>query len=443
MKSVVFMLIGLIALSARSANAEARYSGRFTFGSYVSSETFLQATDGATWNDFATASSRFFVNVQNISTSGLNFTADLRDKHDFFDKLDSENLALTGTNSFQVRRLSVNADAANYRVIGSVGRFAVDEAGTVQTDGVELGYKIRDSLRVAGFAGFNPRSSNRSYLEFNKDQSNFGLWTSYQPQFEKWGRYFRQSNALVVEQYKGQTDRAFWYQNLSYQWRVYSQFNLLLYLDFVPRTNVQNANLSYTQVFFNSLQTSLGASRIDVIEYARRQAIRDHLTPSPYTETSLTLSQRISGRLSVRLASKYGVRSLDSKKRNEFALGLLSTQLFSTPMTGKIFAISRKNFTAQDTLGRLELEFFLKKWEGSAMFETGISRDETSGLLHPKTGELGLAYLLSKELYTMGSLQYTSDENVRVLSGFFKLGYRFGNKELTPLRDGAPPLGTL
>ena len=61
-------------------------------------------------------------------------------------------------------------------------------------------------------------------------------------------------------------------------------------------------------------------------------------------------------------------------------------------------------------------------------------------MYHPIIGEVSYANYLTKALYGTVSLQYAENEDVRIISGFFKLGYRLGSDDVAPLRNGSAPV---
>lgn len=438
--------IGFAATLTYGPGAQAaRYSGRITLGSYVSAESYSATSADTSPNDFATVSNRFFLNYADFGLSGVSLTTDVRDKHDFFDRLDKERLQLNASNAFQLRRLSATYDQSGRRFFTTFGRFPVQEAGATQTDGIESGVKITEMWRLAAFAGYNPKTLDTSYLTFQKDRTVFGLWTAYQPRFDFWKRYLRQSAAFVVEKYQSQTDRNYLYNSFVFQWSAPSQISAQAYVDFVPSSKMQNGNLSYNQEWVQGLTTTLSFSRIDVIEYARRQGLLETRSPSPYTEESLRVKGDLSNSLSLYSEVSSGLRSIDNLKRTEVSVGTVATRFLSRYLTAKLEGASRKNFASTDTLIRSEIGFFSNKWEFIFKVDAGVSQETGTDAMtvHPIELEVGTAYFISKQLYMTLNLQSARDERVKILSGFFKLGYRFGTQEVAPLRDGAPPIGSL
>jgi hypothetical protein len=110
---------------------------RFSLGGFVSRERFAENPDES--NDFATVSGRAYVLVQDWGKDRWEFASDVRDKNDFFDKLDAERLKLTNRNQLQLRQFSFRRPNYTGRWLPQIGRFAVPESGSVFVDGAQLG----------------------------------------------------------------------------------------------------------------------------------------------------------------------------------------------------------------------------------------------------------------------------------------------------------------
>ena len=90
----------------------------------------------------------------------------------------------------------------------------------------------------------------------------------------------------------------------------------------------------------------------------------------------------------------------------------------------------------------MNANYFSKQWELDVDLdvasEKSTTRQDTVYLL-----ELGAARHFSREMFATLSYQYAKDNFVDIHSAFFRFTYRFGNREVAPIRDGAPPAGRL
>jgi hypothetical protein len=169
-------------------------------GAYLAKENFSDATTETSTNDNTIISSRFYLDVSQLGSQNLETTFDIRDKHDFFDKLDRERLELKAKNRFQLRQMSVKLPNHDLGFYGTFGRFPVLEAGAVYTDGVELGWRWTSSMSSSVFGGLNPKRNDQTYLTFNQTSSIYGADFLYQPNTRSWDESYYWTNAVVSNQ---------------------------------------------------------------------------------------------------------------------------------------------------------------------------------------------------------------------------------------------------
>ena len=419
------------------------YSGRILTGAYASTERFSELSDGTQRNDFATISSRFYLHASDISKELFEFTSDFRDKNDFFDKLDSERLTLTSNNTLQLRQLNVRRNNDHFSVFGGFGRMPIPEAGAVNTDGLELGYRFPLGLRTGLFGGFNPQRTDQSAMQWNHDSTVYGAYGVFQPQSDNWRRYFYSSSALVGQKNVGHLDRMYYYNNTVYQWQAPNQILGLLYLDFVPKTNIQSAFISYDQEWTKRFSTTFNVSAIDTIEYSRRKGVLERLESSPYRELNTRFRQKLNDISVLYYSLIYGKRSSDSLSKVEVSVGPRFAHFLSRHFQGGVAAGYRKNFTSRDYFSRADIGYFSKDWESTLSGEFGSQKETGGDTYYPLVLEASVARYISRALYATLSFQDASTSRVTIYSTFFKIGYRFGSKNVPPLRDGAPPMGSL
>ncbi|MGE4132042.1 MAG: hypothetical protein AB7F86_10430 [Bdellovibrionales bacterium] len=439
----ILSLVALLCLMAPPRARAQKVHERFSFGGFASTERFQDASGGSDSNDFAVASARAFLMVQDWGRGKWELISDLRDKHDFFDKLDSERLQLTDRNEFQLRQMSLRR--ANPRLFWNpqFGRFPIPEAGSAFTDGAQIAMNFSPSLTASFFGGLNPKQEAQSYLAFDPDSQVYGATLRYQSAARSWTRNFYTAHSYVEKVYAGHLDRRYIFHNMSYQWRPTSRLLTLAYLDLVPRTYVQTANLIWQQGFSRYFSTELAGLSMDSIEYSRRAGVLEKLPSSPYREGRLKLNLRSSARTRFFHDSIYGKREVDKKERIEEHLGVFRTGIFSKNWDGHALLGWRRNFTSLDYLARAGLGYFSRSWESTLDVDYATQKYDEGKTLNPLIAEISLSHYHSRNLYSTISVQHAADEEKRILSVFFKLGLQLGNQEVAPVRDGAPPRGRL
>ncbi|MGE0634167.1 MAG: hypothetical protein AB7O96_17260 [Pseudobdellovibrionaceae bacterium] len=438
----IFIVIGQLVSSKGYCE---NVNGRFTFGGYTATERFTDSSGtGSDKNDFQTLSARFFLNVEKISKSDWQTTVDLRDKHDFFDKLDAERLQLSSKNEFQVRQLSVkNSETERFWGV-QLGRFAVLEAGAAFTDGLQVENHWNREWTSSLFAGLNPKRDDQSYTAYNSEAEIRGGTLTYQRSTKSWNENFYSTQALVEKATHGEANRRYFFNNLNYQWSQNSRVITLLYYDFLTRSFIQNGNLIWQQGWSDYFQTEANAFVIDAIEYDRRKNVLEALPASPYREGSLKFNLNLgktSGRIHLRAQS--GEREVDQKKRTAVEIGFIKTGLFGPQWDIYGTLGAQKNFVSEDQIARFGLGYFSRKWEWSLDAQSQIQKNDNGTTSRPIILESSLANYVSRNTYLTLAGQYAKDERVTILGAFFRVGYRFGSREIPPLRDGAPPRGPL
>ena len=421
------------------------WSGRFTLGGYSSTERFIDSSGtGSDKNDFQTVSARLFLKGEELTQQGLETTLDLRDKHDFFDKLDKERLALGARNEFQARQLSIRLSKPQSFLGLQVGRFPVYEAGSAYVDGLQIESHWTPNLYSSFFGGLNPQKQGRSYLQFDSKSQIYGANLTYQNLGGGWDRNFYATHGIVNESYKGHTDRNYIFQNIIYQWQENSRLMTLLYYDLVPRGYVQNGNMTLQNGFGEHLLTEINYTALDVIEYSRRQGVLEVLPSSPYNESSGKLTYKINNMQDrYYLLASSGRREVDKLKRDTVELGFIKSQIFGPKWDLYAVIGDRQNFTSHDSVGRVGIGYFSRRWEFNLDVDSEVQKNNNGTTSYPLIVEGAYSYYISRNLFFMASGESATDQKVKILSAFFKIGYRFGNRVLAPLRDGAPPRGPL
>lgn len=417
--------------------------GRFSIGAAATTEKFKSVDSGSDRNDTLFSSQRFFYKVSDIGENQWEVTTDLRNKYDSFDKLNKELLQLDSKNEFQVQQLSTRMLNPNGSLSPTLGRFQIPEAGAVFVDGINLQYRLTSNWYSGLFGGLNPKQIDKTTLVSDNKATEAGAFFTYQKRTGDWETNQYLSHGLVQQKYNNQIERQFIFQNGVYQWQADSRIMSLVYLDFTPRTHVQTMYLIYQQGVSHSFSFEIGQLGIDSVEYLRRQNVLERLDPSSYKETHVRLDYRLDSDQTLSLASSVGERSADQLKRTDVSLGYRLQNFISKKWDTQFKIISRKNFTSQDNILSWSLGYFSRSYEIILDADYAIQKNDDGITTHPNNTELSFTNFFSKEIFASAVLQRSTDEAVTILGTFVKFGYRFGNQELPPIRDGAAPRGSL
>jgi hypothetical protein len=416
--------------------------GRFTVGGFVSREDHSSADDDTSRNDFATASARLFVRSTELADRYDEVTFDLRDKNDFFSKVNKEQLELTNQNDLQVRQASYSYNKNTNGLYGKVGRFPILQAGSAYADGIEGGYNWSSKLKTAVFGGYNPRRDDRSYLEFSSKATIYGAYMDYVPKSQFWYERFNMANALAQESFDGQVDRRYWFHNSVLQWNEKSFISALFYIDFIPRTYIQNASVNYSQGYQKTYTSMLTASAVDVIQYRRVQDVRETLKPSAYREVKWALKNNYEQAKSWVFTQRFGTRDDDNLNRATTSIGFNFPQMFSKRFDFYSEGSYKHEFTKNGLYVKGGSGYFSDVWEFNLDLELGSETQSDNTKLHPIVAEFSAGRQYSRKFFGVFSAQMAKDEQVNILTLFAKLTYRFGG-DTAPIRDGASPRGRL
>jgi hypothetical protein len=437
------VLTALLALTPSGAAHGMTYTSQTSFGAFVSDENFAEALDGQTKNDFYLLSARYFIKATDIGSRHLEFITDVRNKYDFFENVDKELLTLTGANTFQLRQLSVS-QPEDVRGWGwTVGRFPLSEAGAINVDGGEAVYGWSRELKTSIFGGLNPRRADQLYFDFNGDSQVVGTYTVYKPKADIGRSYFWTSNAAVGQLVQSNLDRFYLFNSSTYRLSERTQLTSLIYLDFVPRLYFQTAYLSWQQGWNRDFTSNINLMSIDVIEYTRRQGFLETLPPSGYQEGNIQVQQRLNPEVQLLYNAALGLRQYDGLGRLELSAGPSTNKFLGPHYSAAALIGGGRNFSANNIFLRGTLGYYSKFWELTLDQDIGYQIEDSGDTLTPLTTEVSAAHFFSRQLYATLSLQRASNENVSILAGYFRIGYRFGSDAVPPLRDGAPPRGRL
>jgi hypothetical protein len=436
-----FFVLGIFLISF--ATHATKTTGRLTLGVASSTERFNSTDFGSDKNDTFFSSQRIFYRVSEMGDDQWELLTDLRNKYDSFDKLNKEQYQLDPRDEFQIRQFSLRMVNPNGSFVPTIGRFQVSEAGAVFVDGLNFQYRFATDWSAGIFGGLNPKQVDKAFFVSDSKATQAGAFLTYQRKADGWDTNEYLTHGFIQQKYNTETERQFLFQNFIYQWAEDSRIISLLYLDFVPRTFVQTINLIYQQSFSRNFSTELGLLGIDVIEYQRRQNVLERLSPSPYKEAHLGFDFKTTRDSTLSLTASSGERSSDQLKRTDLSLGYRLQNFITRNWDAQLKLTGRKNFTSQDSLVGFSLGYFSKAYEVVVDLDYGIQKNDDGVTTHPQTSEISLTSFFSKEIFATAAFERSADENVTILGTFIKLGYRFGNQELPPIRDGAAPRGSL
>jgi hypothetical protein len=457
------IFIGTLLVCSTAKVAAADVHGRATVGGYFAKERFSNASGEEATNDAASLSGRGFLDLSNLGANEYRFVLDIRDKNDFFDKLDKEKLELTPKNSVQLRQLYVQYPNSSGKLYGTLGRFSAFDAGVVYADGAEIGFRPTSKFRLGLFGGASPKyEAVEAFDKFGSGRL-FGGFGIFQSTSQDWYEYSSVSTAFVsmaadklpTEEgvladtgsgyATGEFERSFVYNNSILQFNRDTRLIALIYFDVKPTTNLQNMWLSLYRRFSPKFSGTLSGLRIESTEYRKTQDLREKLEPSSYSQGKLDLTFRVSDPTSLIASLIYGHRDVDDLKRTELSAGALFSNFISNKFSASALAGVRKKFTTSDVFARVGLGRYSRMFETTIDFEyateTRITGDKKQ--LHPTKLEIGIGTILSSKIFGTLAVQQTKDEEVSILSGLFRISTRFGNKEIPPVRDGAPARGSL
>lgn len=447
MKKIIFSKGSILLLTFLfTTSSYASYYGRFISGGFFSKEVF-RSSQLDRYNDVAILSERLFVNFDKILDSNTEFTLDLRDKDNFFDKLNNERLKLTAKNKLQLYQFNLRNSGLNEGVAYSLGRFPLSEAGAIFVDGLDLG--IRKNLyglstKFSLFYGLNPQLIDESEIKFNKDSKVYGGYVVLENKGKEWDRYLYSTTSLVRQEFKSEVDRFYFFNNTNFQTSKGENFSSILYLDLAPKVYIQNLWTTYVFDLQNKFKLRTSLSTIDTLHYVRIQDVRETLPSSRYHQTSFSLrSPSVYNTTSYETKLTLGLREVDKKSLAELKFGTYFPRIIKDEISGTLNAGVKKSFTANDLLFGGSLLHSNKFREISLNQDFQLEKREAQPLNLVFITEGSYTKFFDRSLFGVISVQNIWDRNVSIFSVLFKVSYRFGEGGQAPIRDGSPPMGQL
>jgi len=334
--------------------------------------------------------------------------------------------------------MNVRLNNSDGMLYGALGRFSLQEAGGVFSDGAEIGFRWTPNWRTSFFGGLEPKRFGQTYVGFNSDSSVLGTYTTYQLKSPSLSKNLYWSTALVGQNVQGNMDRLYWYNNTIYQWSAPNQVVAMVYLDFVPRLNIQSALISAHQDLSTTWATNLSLTAVDVIEYMRIQGVLQTLASSPYREAALNIRAQMysGGFFDTNLV--YGARTTDSLVNADISVGPSFYRLFDGHASFRTLLGARRHFDGNEAYTRVVGSYFSKSWEFNLSANFALNVQSYGSTRHKWINDLSATRFFSTDFLAVVSLQEAHDETVQIWSGLFRLSYIFGQKATAPIRDTAP-----
>ena len=437
-----FTFAALVAVVAGDAQAY-DYAGHLLSGAYIAHETFPAAVGGSKDNDQLVFSNRAYLDVSKIGRSQYEFVTDIRDNHDFFDKVDTARLNLNGQNKFRLRLLAFKDPGITHPYFWAVGRFLPGDNGVIYNDGAEVGYKVTSSNSIGAFAGRRPQVNDERAAQAAAAALQVGIYDVYQNDSMTWNEGKYSSNMLVYAPRTFVHDEMT--QSLDYIHQSFLHFGpndrLNTYLDLAtrPAVKAEDALIGYDHRFNAELSSSINYTRIDLTEYKNSRDIFETLSASSYQQ--LRLQSRYKLPWSMRLDGHilYGERYLDHLRRVEVAAGPRFSKLLGGHATISHALGYRRNFLSNDWFLNNNMTHYSESWEISGDLKLGLRHQDSGENLHPVTCGLRLGHVFAGSVLATLGVEYAHDERTTISSGLLTIGYRFGSREFLPIRDVAPP----
>lgn len=432
-------VVALMAIIASASVLAMDYHARAMLGGYGSRESFTNTSDptsdGSTSNNAAIASARFFLDARRLGDDEWRCVVDLRDKNDFFDKMDRERLELTSRNDFQTRQAWVGRDNEAGLFHARAGRFGVMEAGYRPVDGVEIGLHDGRSARVGLFGGWDPWLIDQTYYQHDPMARVTGVYVGIAPEPSSDVTVSNRvaiNNAIAANTYGTAMDRVWWHHDSLWQWNAGGRVSASADVDAIPTRKLQNGRLDYDQWFLGGFRSVMVVSRWDAIQYRRERDIREWLKPSPYDEARWTLGYRPAAYLTLETMGRIGRRSYDAKLRREIAPTVRWRRL-GGPWTASTTLGYERGFVATRQYARLTGGYERPSWELLASTERAIERnDDDGGTTNPVISELSISGFPTRSLVLTAGGQYAIDERVSIASAFVSVATRWSNRESLP-----------
>lgn len=418
------------------------YQGYLLGGGYIAREQFLTETAGVTSNDRAVASSRLTLDVTKISSHQYQCFVDLRDQHDFFDKVDVERLELQGRNSLRLRQLNIRDPGLSHQYFWTIGRFLPGANNVIFNDGIEFGMRLNTNHRLGVFAGYRPRITDEPVADLGSDLYQAGTYHIYELEGQSWdeGKYV--ANFLISgPQFatdQGTITNTWINQSLLHfgpSHRASSYLNILGQ----DSPQLEEGRLEWDERFNTKLSARVSASHLDLRAYSHQRDILEPLPASPYSQAKGLFQYRISDRARIEGTVTLGRRTIDNLDKQELTLGGAVTRFASEHAQISGYIGSRRGYISRDLFVNSVFNYFAARWMSDVSLRLTHQSRFNGIVLNQVVINSNVGVYLSKQILLTAGGEIAADENNRIASGLLTIGYRFGTREFTPLRDVAPP----
>ncbi|MBM4251127.1 MAG: hypothetical protein FJ146_04095 [Deltaproteobacteria bacterium] len=442
-RTITKLIIAAFSMNLWAADALAYdYHGYLLGGGYIAREQFTAETAGLTNNDRAVVSSRLTLDVTKISSQQYQLFIDIRDQHDFFDKVDAERLELRGRNSLRLRQLNLSDPGHSHKYFWTIGRFLPGANNVVFNDGIESGLRLNPNHRVGVFAGYKPRITDEPVADIGSDLYQIGGYHIYELEGESWdeGKYianflisgpeFANDQGTVTNTWINQSllhfgprHRAGSYLNVSGQ----------------DSPQLEEGRLEWDERFNTKLSARISASHLDLRAYRHQRDILEPLPASPYSQAKGLIQYRMNDQARLEGTLILGRRTIDYLDKQELTLGGTLTRFATEHAQISGYIGTRRGFISRDLFMNSVFNYFATRWMSDVSLRLTRQNRYNGIVLNQLIISSNLGFYLSKRILVSAGGELAADENNRIASGLLTIGYRFGTREFTPLRDVAPP----
>jgi hypothetical protein len=450
-----WILLGL-ALGVESQPLLAMdYHIRALGGVYQSTETTIEPVDGSTQNDAQAALGSLYLDMRKLGPLNNQFTFEFRDRYDSFGNLDQDQPKLVVSTEPEVRQLVLRYPNAKGSIYGAVGRFPVVDAATIANDGLELGFRATNSLRIGVFGGLYPERKDGNTVQLSEEGTQQGIYLDFDDRSLSRDIHTYVGSAIVKREPSQKTNedplsteatnqaRILSYNNIVFQPSSKSRWTGLTLFDLAPKPRAQNLWISYNQRYTTNLSLNLYLLRLDPTEYEKQRDIRDRLSSSSLTRAHLLVKHSLGKTPALWYDAAFGIRSRDKLTREQFGLRLVLSRINGGPLGAYVGAWSRKNYESKDTVYKGGLNYSSEKYDASLVQQYIIEKHRDGTTSKPLITDLTAGWFFNREVMGTATLEYAVDEKVTIVSGLIGIGLRMTSDQLTPPGTGHRPQESL
>lgn len=440
---IALLLVATIAATTPAVAFD--YSGRAVLGVFRGTEKHKEDPNKPENNDKDYFVADFYLRASGITKRKLTFTLDLRDRYNRFGKVDKDSLTLVAKNEPKLNQLVLRQPGKPGGYFWALGRFHVADDRFLSNDGAELG-KRSGHWRFGAFGGLAPVSTYKDSLNFGKEATQLGAFTTYDRTSGSGlkRRYF--SGALAMRQLKLverelPTDKA---QENFITLRGIEQDNLhdrILVdakLDFTDGFLVQNLLARLSRKLASRVHGHLTYLRYDFREYDIMRDLRDELVASTYDQVGASLSYKLSATSMVEGEALTGKRTIDNKSKTHLGLSFRKSKLLKGRMSAYVGVSQTANYVSDDNALRVGANYYQNRGEIGIRAEYRTEKTEEGKNLTANILGLHGNWLATRKVLIGGAVQYAADEEHSISTLLLTAGYRFDSQAMTPIRKSSP-----